>query len=98
MAFYIDSKREVDAAYERCLEVGARIHYPPEGDRDIEGYHEHGKRHFAAEVAALSGRQLKMGNTCSPKRRICSPKLGRPSMLHSAQARSVNGSANETRA
>jgi glyoxylase I family protein len=34
IAFYVDSREEVDAAYRRCLELGARIHYPPEGDED----------------------------------------------------------------
>ncbi len=40
LAFYVDTREEVDAAYERCLEIGARIHFPPEDDRDIEGYYE----------------------------------------------------------
>jgi len=40
LAFYVDTREEVDAAYERCLEIGARIHYPPEEDRDIDGYYE----------------------------------------------------------
>jgi glyoxylase I family protein len=31
LAFYVDSRAEVDAAYQRCLEIGARIHFPPEG-------------------------------------------------------------------
>ena len=39
LAFHVDSREEVDAAYERCLEVGANIHFPPEEDRDIEGYY-----------------------------------------------------------
>lgn len=32
LAFYVDTPDEVDAAYRRCLEIGARIHFPPEGD------------------------------------------------------------------
>ena len=40
LAFYVDTREEVDAAYQRCLELGARIHFPPEEDRDIEGYYE----------------------------------------------------------
>jgi glyoxylase I family protein len=40
LAFYVDSREEVDAAYRRCLDVGARIHFPPEEDRDISGYYE----------------------------------------------------------
>jgi len=40
LAFYVDTREEVDAAYERCLEIGARIHYPPQADRDIDGYYE----------------------------------------------------------
>ncbi len=40
VAFYVDSREEVDAAYERSLSMGARIHYPPEEDRDVEGYYE----------------------------------------------------------
>ena len=39
MAFFVDSREEVDAAYRRCLDVGARIHFPPEDDRDVEGYY-----------------------------------------------------------
>jgi glyoxylase I family protein len=40
IAFYVDTRDEVDAAFQRCLEIGARIHFPPEEDRDIEGYYE----------------------------------------------------------
>jgi catechol 2,3-dioxygenase-like lactoylglutathione lyase family enzyme len=40
LAFYVDRREEVDAAYQRCLDIGARIHFPPEDDRDIEGYYE----------------------------------------------------------
>lgn len=40
LAFYVDTREEVDAAYQRCLELKARIHFPPEEDRDIEGYYE----------------------------------------------------------
>ena len=39
-AFYVDTREEVDAAYQRCLDIGARIHFPPEEDRDIEGFYE----------------------------------------------------------
>ena len=40
LAFYVDTRDDVDAAYERCLAIGARIHFPPEDDRDIDGYYE----------------------------------------------------------
>ena len=40
LAFYVDTREEVDAAYHRCLDIGARIHFPPEEDRDIPGYYE----------------------------------------------------------
>jgi glyoxylase I family protein len=40
LAFYVDTRDEVDAAYRRCLDIGAKIHFPPEEDRDIEGYYE----------------------------------------------------------
>jgi glyoxylase I family protein len=33
LAFYVDSRDEVDAAYQRCLESGAKIHFSPEGDQ-----------------------------------------------------------------
>jgi glyoxylase I family protein len=39
-AFYVDNREEVDAAYRRCLDVGARIDFPPEEDRDLPGYYE----------------------------------------------------------
>ena len=40
LAFYVDDRDEVDAAYQACLEIGAEIHFPPEEDKDIEGYYE----------------------------------------------------------
>jgi hypothetical protein len=30
----------VDETYERCLTIGARIHYPPRQDRDLPDYYE----------------------------------------------------------
>jgi len=40
LAFYVDTPHEVDEAYQRCLEIGARIHFPPEEDRNFPGYYE----------------------------------------------------------
>ena len=40
LAFYVDTPEEVDAAYQRCLDIDARVHFPPEEDRDLEGYYE----------------------------------------------------------
>jgi catechol 2,3-dioxygenase-like lactoylglutathione lyase family enzyme len=39
LAFEVDERDEVDAAYSRCLERGDEIHFPPELDRDIEDYY-----------------------------------------------------------
>jgi catechol 2,3-dioxygenase-like lactoylglutathione lyase family enzyme len=39
LAFEVDERGEVDAAYARCLERDANIHFPPEEDRDIENYY-----------------------------------------------------------
>jgi hypothetical protein len=39
-AFYVDTREEVDAAYEWCLQIGAPIHFPPEEDRDLGGYYK----------------------------------------------------------
>jgi catechol 2,3-dioxygenase-like lactoylglutathione lyase family enzyme len=39
LAFEVDSRAEVDDAYRRCLQLGARIHYPPEEDSDLEDYY-----------------------------------------------------------
>ena len=39
LAFEVDSRDEVDAAHQRCVADGARIHHPPEEDRDIDGYY-----------------------------------------------------------
>jgi len=36
VAFEVERREEVDAALERCSEIGARIHYPPEEDRDLD--------------------------------------------------------------
>lgn len=40
VAFYVDTRDEVDAAYRRCLDIGATIHFPPQEDRDLDGYYE----------------------------------------------------------
>jgi glyoxylase I family protein len=39
IAFRVDTREEVDAAFERCRATGARIHYPPELDRDVDDYY-----------------------------------------------------------
>jgi glyoxylase I family protein len=39
IAFRVDRRDEVDDAYERCVATGARIHYPPEPDRDVADYY-----------------------------------------------------------
>ena len=39
LAFFVDTRQEVDDAYKRCLEMGANVHYPPELDRDITDYY-----------------------------------------------------------
>jgi hypothetical protein len=35
----VDEREEVDSAHARCVERGDNVHFPPEEDRDIEGYH-----------------------------------------------------------
>jgi glyoxylase I family protein len=39
LAFEVDERDEVDAAYSRCLARDANIHFPPEEDRDVEDYY-----------------------------------------------------------
>jgi catechol 2,3-dioxygenase-like lactoylglutathione lyase family enzyme len=39
LAFEVDTRAEVDAAFERCVGEGADIHFPPEEDRDVAGYY-----------------------------------------------------------
>jgi catechol 2,3-dioxygenase-like lactoylglutathione lyase family enzyme len=39
LAFEVDDRDEVDAAYSRCLAEEANIHFPPEDDRDVENYY-----------------------------------------------------------
>ena len=39
LAFEVESRDDVDAAHERCLAHGARVHFPPQEDRDEEGYY-----------------------------------------------------------
>ena len=39
LAFQVDRRNEVDDAYRRCLAMDANIHFPPQEDRDIEGYY-----------------------------------------------------------
>lgn len=38
LAVFVDSRDEVDQTYERCLKLGAEIHFPPQEDRDEPGY------------------------------------------------------------
>jgi catechol 2,3-dioxygenase-like lactoylglutathione lyase family enzyme len=40
LAFYVDTREEVDAAYQRAVEMGARVHFPPEEGRDYPEYYE----------------------------------------------------------
>lgn len=39
IAFTVDSRDEVDGAYQRCLSMGARIHCSPEEESDLPGYY-----------------------------------------------------------
>lgn len=39
LAFTVDSRAEVDDAYQRCLNMDARIHCPPEEESDLPGYY-----------------------------------------------------------
>ena len=39
LAFEVDGRSEVEEAHRRCLEAGAKVHFPPEEDRDVEGYY-----------------------------------------------------------
>jgi catechol 2,3-dioxygenase-like lactoylglutathione lyase family enzyme len=38
LAVFVDSREEVDEAYERCIQMGANVHHPPEEDNDEPGY------------------------------------------------------------
>src|SRR5437763_15119230 len=38
LAVFVESREEVDETYKRCLELGARIHLPPQEERDEPGY------------------------------------------------------------
>src|SRR5690242_4398432 len=39
IALFVDTREEVDDAYQRCLTMGANVHHRPELDRDIEDYY-----------------------------------------------------------
>ena len=39
LAFEVDKRDEVDAAYSRCLALKANIRIPPEDDRDVANYY-----------------------------------------------------------
>jgi glyoxylase I family protein len=39
IAFEADTREEVDAAFERAQALGARIHFPPEEDDDLDEYY-----------------------------------------------------------
>jgi catechol 2,3-dioxygenase-like lactoylglutathione lyase family enzyme len=38
LAVSVESRAEVDATHERCKELGVKVHFPPEEDRDEPGY------------------------------------------------------------
>jgi lactoylglutathione lyase len=38
LAVFVDRREEVDQIYARSLELGARVHFPPQEDRDEPGY------------------------------------------------------------
>lgn len=38
LAITVDSRAALDGVHERCLEIGARVQFPPEEDRHIPGY------------------------------------------------------------
>ena len=40
IAFYVDTRAEVDEAYQRCLAMGVNVHFPPEQDRDLPDFYE----------------------------------------------------------
>jgi catechol 2,3-dioxygenase-like lactoylglutathione lyase family enzyme len=37
-ALLVDTREELEEAYQRCLELDARVQFPPQEDRDIPGY------------------------------------------------------------
>jgi catechol 2,3-dioxygenase-like lactoylglutathione lyase family enzyme len=39
LAFEVERREQVDEAYERAVAFGARIHFPPEVDDDLEDYY-----------------------------------------------------------
>jgi glyoxylase I family protein len=39
LAFEVDTREEVDAAFERAQALGAEIHFPPEEDDDLDDYY-----------------------------------------------------------
>jgi len=39
LAFEVDERDEVEDAHRRAVEMNANIHFPPEEDRDVEGYY-----------------------------------------------------------
>ncbi len=40
LALVVDARQEVEDTYARCLELGVKVHFPPEEDRDLPGYWE----------------------------------------------------------
>ena len=38
LAVTVDTRDELDHAYERCVALGAHVHFPPQEDRDVPGY------------------------------------------------------------
>ena len=39
LAFEVESREQVDAAYERSVAIGGDVHFPPEEDADLEDYY-----------------------------------------------------------
>lgn len=64
LAFEVDAREEVDGAYSRCQSRKAQVHFPPEEDRDVNGYYAF----FVFRSGRHSGRGLllaaRRGSTC----------------------------------
>ena len=39
VAFEVDTREEVDAAFERAQKLGAHVHIPPKEDENLDGYY-----------------------------------------------------------
>lgn len=94
LTFEVDRRDEVDEAHARCLSSGARIHFPPEEDRDVGDYYAFSpstRRYPRGSVLLAASRDKAVGNRARCSRSATARDFGVPLSPPGKQIRSKRG-------